>query len=655
MIPTRGFTKESGKDSRKGQIQSRKNDEKTSLERENQLIRNTMNHYKEKYEKTLHELNEFKEANLFLTNLYHQYPYLFKHLCSLNLLNENENAKYGHRFIDDVVPFYLLINTAGDYVSNILHRYFGFPCPKTCRNLKNKFKDRFGLNENTLDGSLESIQKLIQLFWKSDDKRCVIAVDAAAVKAKISIHKDGVVDGLLEDLKIDKSLVELYSQNEDEFYSFYQFYHDEIVKYYFVFYVCALNNNNKSFPIVIKKKTKGAADNDINEDLEVIIANCQDAGMEVVGISFDGDPSYLHFVENMCEEICIIDKLDLKQPLSKLFQSYKGVLIFEDALHLLKCSRYRLVCGSQICPSLSNDHKTFGIDDLKDIGIKEYLLDPSKSKKMDDNLPLLLFSQENIEKALLKKRYDIVLSMLPSYLLANSLFSTELNRNQRIEQLSFGCSIALIYYNDYINYNFEKGKQSRSRQGGTNQHMTLFDPIWLKKYISLTTSLVQVIREQKEVHLGSLGTHFLEHFFGMVRRFCRGNDCASSFEQAVDNIIVYKLLQKEKFTDLNIQPGRSDSGVRLRSDTKSIKEIPIDVCLYRAANLMQTVGSLINTNLYTVICESVGCSLDNENIIGYIHGTLLNKKKCFNSTSQLGYNSTSGYTSMKRIISGNSI
>ena len=103
--------------------------------------------------------------------------------------------------------------------------------------------------------------------------------------------------------------------------------------------------------------------------------------MEVVGISFDGDPSYLHFVENMCEEICIIDKLDLKQPLSKLFQSYKGVLIFEDALHLLKCSRYRLVCGSQICPSLSNDHKTFGVDDLKDIGIKEYLLDPSKSKK----------------------------------------------------------------------------------------------------------------------------------------------------------------------------------------------------------------------------------------------------------------------------------
>lgn len=180
----------------------------------------------------------------------------------------------------------------------------------------------------------------------------------------------------------------------------------EIVKYYFVFYICPLNNQNKSFPIVIKKKTKDSGDNLINEDLEFIILNCQNAGMDVVGISFDGDPSYLYYVQNMCDEICIIDKLDLTMPLSKLFESYKGVLIFEDGLHLLKCSCYRLVCGSKICPSLLNDVQTFGIDDLKDIRIKEYLLDPSKSKKMDNSLPLLLFSQENIKKSLLKKSYE---------------------------------------------------------------------------------------------------------------------------------------------------------------------------------------------------------------------------------------------------------
>ena len=102
---------------------------------------------------------------------------------------------------------------------------------------------------------------------------------------------------------------------------------------------------------------------------------------------------------------------------------------------------------------------------------------------MDDNLPLLFFSQESIERAINAERYDIALSMLLSFLLINSLFSPELNRSQRIE-LSFGCSLAITYLQEYNCYDFETGLQIRSRQGSTNLHMTLFDPIWLKKYIS---------------------------------------------------------------------------------------------------------------------------------------------------------------------------
>ena len=58
----------------------------------------------------------------------------------------------------------------------------------------------------------------------------------------------------------------------------------------------------------------------------------------------------------------------------------------------------------------SNDEDSFGIDDLRSIGIKEYLLDLSKTKKMDDNLPLLLFPQENIEKEIIPKKYNILLA-----------------------------------------------------------------------------------------------------------------------------------------------------------------------------------------------------------------------------------------------------
>ena len=46
------------------------------------------------------------------------------------------------------------------------------------------------------------------------------------------------------------------------------------------------------------------------------------------------------------------------------------------------------------------------------INIKDYVLDRSKSKKMDDELPLLFFAFENIEEAIALKRYDLVLASL---------------------------------------------------------------------------------------------------------------------------------------------------------------------------------------------------------------------------------------------------
>ena len=49
----------------------------------------------------------------------------------------------------------------------------------------------------------------------------------------------------------------------------------------------------------------------------------------------------------------------------------------------------------------------------------------------------------------------------------------------------------------------------------------------------------------------------------MVWRFCHNNDFASSFQSAVENIIVLNLLQIENVPGVNIHPGRSDSGARL--------------------------------------------------------------------------------------------
>ena len=48
----------------------------------------------------------------------------------------------------------------------------------------------------------------MKLFKDTNDNRCVIAVDAAAVNAKITIHKDGEVEELMNKLTIDQKNVE---------------------------------------------------------------------------------------------------------------------------------------------------------------------------------------------------------------------------------------------------------------------------------------------------------------------------------------------------------------------------------------------------------------------------------------------------------------
>ena len=101
---------------------------------------------------------------------------------------------------------------------------------------------------------MKSIKKLTRFLWKNDDKRCVVAVDAASVNAKMVLHKDGTVEGLMQDIKIEAEMYELITTNLEAYYSFFEQYRDEIVKYYFVFYVCSLNEQNKSFPICLMKK-----------------------------------------------------------------------------------------------------------------------------------------------------------------------------------------------------------------------------------------------------------------------------------------------------------------------------------------------------------------------------------------------------------------
>ena len=88
-------------------------------------------------------------------------------------------------------------------------------------------------------------------------------------------------------------------------------------------------------------------------------------------------------------------------------------------------------------------------------------------------------------------------------------------------------------------------KQKTSKNGGKSMYLTLMDKKWCAKYLSLCTSLVYALNDCHGIDLGSLGSHKLEHFFGKVRQFARGNDNYDHFEYCVYSAILAHSLEQE--------------------------------------------------------------------------------------------------------------
>lgn len=124
---------------------------------------------------------------------------------------------------------------------------------------------------------------------------------------------------------------------------------------------------------------------------------------------------------------------------------------------------------------------------------------------MDDFLQILFHSSDNIESVAHMEHFNIILALLSSYLL-------ELTREKRIEIRIFVFSINATYFCDYLQFLWRKTKQKQKL--GKSRHITLLDPIWCKKYISLTILLVKALIDQfLWAHLdGTLLLSFMVYF-----------------------------------------------------------------------------------------------------------------------------------------------
>ena len=141
-----------------------------------------------------------------------------------------------------------------------------------------------------------------------------------------------------------------------------------------------------------------------------------------------------------------------------------------------------------------------------------------------------------------------------------------ISRETRICYLTIGFCIMLLFY-IAVRKNMTENQSFNDTE---NKAYSLFNLDFAKKYLVLAWSLTQQTSDPRCLQLVSLGTHFLEHFFGKNRRVNNGSDTAENFERAIQFHLLSSTLQK----DLNIhttQPKRvSSSGANFLQKPKNL-------------------------------------------------------------------------------------
>lgn len=599
------------------------------------------------------------------------YPFLYEHIILLFEKSHHANV-HAVRYKDNLKAHYLYLSQMGEFHYQHLCDLIGFPPIRNIQRFKTNIINKFGLREHFLDGTKESVEFMLNLYSKENINHHdgIIAIDAASVTASISVSKDGTVNGLMNSLKMDEGFSIMMKQSISTFSLFVELNKEEIIKYYFVGYFCPLSPKLKPFPILLKKSTSGAANQQtIVPTFEELILNINTSELlNIIGISFDGDPGWLKYVSEMLENLPLLknpqaqeprrtsgrhesqeifdnrkyiteaSQLDL--PLHNLIE-YSGLLPFEDLLHLMKCARYKVL--SKACIPFSNGI-IISKEDMIAVGIPEYVLNDSKSKKMEDLFPLLMFNMKIVKSIIDQKKYHMIPYFLPCALILESVFTSDMSRSKRLKYITIAFSLMWIYHHEITEVR--------------NVFPNVFDKVFCEKFISLSLSFAIVISKNTEIHLGALGTHFLEHYFGKIRRLCKMDDSAPKFESSVQISIIIQVLIKYyglKIEERAQKSRLSDSGAKLNIDDNFVESN-----CYSVLRGMQFAHKLLSLSK-TTTCLHLKRILKNStnfNILRELDSyeiSFINFRH--NKLSTLAYkmHGGSGYTGIKRVQSGSEL
>jgi hypothetical protein len=493
-----------------------------------------------------------------------------------------------HTYDARLCALYAYFGYHGLLVSRSLQVLFGFPCHRHLIDMRKRVLHPLLADKKIFNGSLDSIRLLKGAFLPNERCRIVVGSDATFLKAYFGVSRTAEPSGTLS--VVSHEAVDAACVNSAQFLDLLA--HQELIKAVFVVLAIPLRPRAAWFPIAVVLAGTGSANPQIRALIDYVIQNARDAGFDVIAHAVDGDRGYASASIDFYAHLNASLKNLLSRSLSEIPLGPKEVpqdtLICYDFLHLLKndkSARIRVEPKHVIpeCPE-----SAISSQDLRAIGVASWILDEDSYRQMDEFLALALFTYENIRKAYETRRYALFLALLPSYLFQTAILQPNLSRQDRVTRISV--NFALIYYYCLL--------EERIRPGSKRKKSFTKNAVWTaefarKSLILALFDLKEILRNE-DLNLGALGTHYNEHYFGLLEK-CQGNvNTADSFVQACVRAMNMKALMAHLGVEVIRSKHVSDSGATVSGSDRAQATQNLGRWLKFAQTLFQLVNSKVD-------------------------------------------------------------
>lgn len=433
-------------------------------------------------------------------------------------------------------------------------------------------------NSITYD-SLHEVKEIIERFRKENDIdpnqiiKAFVSIDAFSVKPTLEIKDDGIVRGSILNQQIDKNTLEEMKENINSFENYCKKQVKFMINDVFVINLQPLNTSYSCQLIHKIPQTNGNANNHIIDELLRVVYEIKKNKIEIIGIAYDGDKAYNKltnfWVNHVIGQFKFNPFVNFSQ-IKPLFVDDVNTTFCVDPLHILKRYRYRLL--------KKTIHQLFSIDSpIVDIQKwKQYMDLPSvvflnnKWTKMNDDLPLKLFTIKSLHHLIEDKDYASLSYLIIPTLLNTALSNENLNVNDRIYILKAAFTFLLLYQ-DTVKTLIKPLKEKSSKE---YPDVRLFDNQLVSDTLSCISSLLYVLEGNSEnVNLNRIGSNPIEHLIGSFRMLSRNENTYKKLKLIISKADLAKSIKKHLGINPSIIGRVSSYGVIIKNENDNNKKL----------------------------------------------------------------------------------